>query len=109
MVLMIGFHVPDTNHLTRLRAGLVRPIPWRSKLPYEQLKKENRPVPKNRPAEPFDAQRAIVGWMIYIRTSSNSEEKLKLGTEHPLVAAVVEAPNRCRIRCQQRWTCCPRG
>ena len=57
-----------------------------------ESQKQNRPVPKNRPAEPFDAQRAIVGWMIYIRTSSNSEEKLKLGTEHPLVAAVGGLP-----------------
>ena len=54
--------------------------------------KENRPVPKNRPAEPFDAQRAIVGWMIYIRTSTDSEHELQLGTKHPLVALVAGGP-----------------
>ena len=67
-------------------------VPHRGAFSDDGPKKENRPVPKNRPAEPFDAQRAIVGWMIYIRTSSNSEEKLKLGTEHPLVAGVGGLP-----------------
>ena len=90
---MIDFHVRDTNHSHASQGGIDEAqSPGVQRLPYEQLKKENRPVPKNRPAEPFDAQRAIVGWMIYIRTSSNSEEKLKLGTEHPLVAGVGGLP-----------------
>ena len=90
---MIGFHLPDTNraHASQGGIGAANFVAFQT-CPTNNSKKENRPVPKNRPAEPFDAQRAIVGWMIYIRTSSNSEEKLKLGTEHPLVAAVGGLP-----------------